>query len=54
MITVAVAGGSGKLGRTIVEVLTANPKYRTIALSRKVRAPKRLGLQSTGCPKSIG
>ncbi|KAI9839153.1 MAG: hypothetical protein M1819_003146 [Sarea resinae] len=35
MVTVAVAGGTGKLGLTIVEVLKANPKHKVIVLSRK-------------------
>jgi dTDP-4-dehydrorhamnose reductase len=37
MVTVAVAGGTGQLGLTIVEVLKQNSSLRVIALSRKVR-----------------
>jgi NAD dependent epimerase/dehydratase family enzyme len=37
MVTLPVAGGTGKLGLTIVEVLKQNPKHKVIILSRKVR-----------------
>ena len=37
MPTVAVAGGTGKLGRTIVEMLLENPGYNVVVLSRQVR-----------------
>jgi nucleoside-diphosphate-sugar epimerase len=37
MPTIAVAGGTGHLGLTIVEVLKENPGCRVIVLSRKVR-----------------
>lgn len=35
MVTVAVAGGTGRIGLTIVEHLQKNPRYRVIVLSRK-------------------
>jgi hypothetical protein len=40
MVVVAVAGGTGGVGRTIVETLLHNPRYKTIVLARKVRYPK--------------
>ena len=36
MVTVAVAGGTGNVGRTFVDVLKENPKHNVIVLSRKV------------------
>lgn len=39
MVVVAVAGGTGGVGRTIVETLRQNPRYKTIVLARKVRYP---------------
>jgi len=36
MVNVAVAGGAGKLGLTIVEHLKENSKHNVIVLSRKV------------------
>jgi nucleoside-diphosphate-sugar epimerase len=36
METIAVAGGTGKLGLTIAETLQENPEYSVIVLSRKV------------------
>lgn len=36
MVKVAVAGGTGGLGRTIVDELEANPHYDYIILSRGV------------------
>ncbi|KIX93964.1 uncharacterized protein Z520_10301 [Fonsecaea multimorphosa CBS 102226] len=35
MVTVAVAGGTGDLGRTIVDALKASPKHQVIVLARK-------------------
>ncbi|PVH81493.1 NAD(P)-binding protein [Cadophora sp. DSE1049] len=35
MVNVAVAGGTGKVGKTIVEVLKANPKHKVFILSRE-------------------
>ena len=37
MVTVAIAGGTGKIGLTIAEVLKENLKHKVIVLSRKVR-----------------
>jgi nucleoside-diphosphate-sugar epimerase len=34
---VAVAGGSGGLGRAIIDALKASSKYEPLILSRKVR-----------------
>lgn len=36
MVTVAVAGGAGNLGRNIVDALKENPKHTVIVLVRKV------------------
>lgn len=37
MTTVAVAGGLGDLGRTLIDgILQVNPRHRVIALTRKV------------------
>ncbi|KAJ5605150.1 hypothetical protein N7510_010304 [Penicillium lagena] len=35
MVRVAIAGGTGKLGKTIVEVLSQNQKHNVIVLTRK-------------------
>ncbi|KAL0934393.1 NmrA-like family protein [Colletotrichum truncatum] len=43
MVNIAVAGGTGDVGRTIVEVISSNPKNKIFTLSRKVKinpAPK--------------
>lgn len=37
MITVAVAGGAGNVGRTIVDALEKSPEYEVIVLTRKVQ-----------------
>lgn len=37
MSVIAVAGGTGNVGRTIVETLATSPSYRVIVLGRKVR-----------------
>jgi len=36
MVKVAVAGGTGSVGRTIVDALKENPKHEVIVLARKV------------------
>jgi NAD(P)-dependent dehydrogenase (short-subunit alcohol dehydrogenase family) len=36
MVTVAVAGGTGGIGRTIVEELVRQGKHQVLILSRKV------------------
>lgn len=36
MVTVAVAGGSGNVGRTIVDALRKSPEHDVIVLTRKV------------------
>jgi uncharacterized protein YbjT (DUF2867 family) len=36
MITVAIAGGTGGIGKTIVEELARQNKYKIVVLSRKV------------------
>lgn len=37
MSTIAVAGGTGGIGKTIVEALLQEPKYRVIVLTQSVR-----------------
>lgn len=37
MVTVAVAGGTGSVGRTIVDALLLSGKHDVVVLSRKVR-----------------
>lgn len=37
MSIIAVAGGTGKLGRAIVEALVAEGKHKALILSREVR-----------------
>jgi NAD(P)-dependent dehydrogenase (short-subunit alcohol dehydrogenase family) len=39
MITVAVAGGTGGIGKTIVEELARGKKYNIVVLSRNVSHP---------------
>jgi NAD(P)-dependent dehydrogenase (short-subunit alcohol dehydrogenase family) len=36
MITVVVAGGTGGIGKTIVQALVREDKYNVVVLSRKV------------------
>jgi nucleoside-diphosphate-sugar epimerase len=36
MVTVAVAGGTGDLGRTIVDALKESPNHKVIVLARQV------------------
>jgi uncharacterized protein YbjT (DUF2867 family) len=38
MVTVAVAGGTGNVGGTIVDALKKSPKHDVIVLTRKVTA----------------
>lgn len=37
MTVIAVAGGTGGVGKTLVERLLLEPKYQVIVLSRSVR-----------------
>lgn len=39
MVNVAVAGGTGGVGRTIIDALKGNPKHKAIILSRTVSLP---------------
>jgi NAD(P)-dependent dehydrogenase (short-subunit alcohol dehydrogenase family) len=41
MAVIAVAGGTGKLGRAIVEALVAEGKHKALILSREVRGPRQ-------------
>jgi NAD dependent epimerase/dehydratase family enzyme len=36
MVNIAIAGGTGNIGQTLVEVLKESPKHKVIVLSRKV------------------
>lgn len=36
MVTVAVAGGTGKVGRTLVEAIVAAGEHKVVILSREV------------------
>lgn len=38
MVTVAVAGGTGGIGSTIVDILRQNPRHKMVILTRKVRS----------------
>jgi nucleoside-diphosphate-sugar epimerase len=38
MSVIAVAGGTGKLGRTIVEAILEQGKHRVVVLARLVRS----------------
>lgn len=40
MPTVAIAGGTGSIGRTILEAVVADGKFSAFVLSRKVRSLK--------------
>ena len=37
MVNVAVVGGTGRLGRTVVEVLQEHHEHSVVVLGRKVR-----------------
>lgn len=39
MTVIAVAGGSGGVGKTLVERLVQEPKFKVIVLSRQVQEP---------------
>ena len=47
MVVVAVAGGTGAVGRTIVHALLASGQHKVFVLSRDV---SRHGYQSIGAP----
>ena len=40
MKVIAVAGGTGHVGRTIVETLVQSPSFKVIVLGRKVNLPR--------------
>lgn len=42
MSVIAVAGGTGKLGRAIVDALVSEGKHTTVVLAREVREPCRV------------
>ena len=44
MVNVAIAGGTGHIGRTIVDVLGEDPGHKAIILSRKVSSTSMVGL----------
>lgn len=41
MVNVAIAGGTGAVGRTLVEVLASQDKHHAIILTRKVLPKSR-------------
>jgi NAD dependent epimerase/dehydratase family enzyme len=41
MVTVAIAGATGHIGKAILDVLKKNQAHKVIALSRKVLAIRR-------------
>lgn len=43
MVTVAVAGGAGNVGRSIVDALKESPNHKVIVLSRKVSSRQNIG-----------
>ena len=45
MVQVAIAGGTGNLGRTLVDALVANGKHQVFVLSRQVRTDQVFGSQ---------
>lgn len=45
---IAVAGGTGNLGRTIVEAIVADGKFEVVILGRKVRLIDLLVLIAVG------
>lgn len=47
MITIAVAGGTGGIGRTIVDELIRQTKYEVLIFSRTVRSPMMRKLDAT-------
>lgn len=47
MVVVAVAGGTGNVGRTIVETLLQSNKHQVIVLARKVSLGVNSGLLSS-------
>jgi uncharacterized protein YbjT (DUF2867 family) len=44
MVTVAIAGGTGGVGRTIVEELVGQDKHQVLILSRKVQTREFVNL----------
>lgn len=55
MVVVAVAGGTGKLGRAIVEALVSDGRHDVLILARAVSHARRpfYGLISHPCPKKV-
>jgi NAD dependent epimerase/dehydratase family enzyme len=46
MVTIAVAGGTGNIGRTICDALKGSTKHKTIILARKVYILSLFGFQN--------
>lgn len=44
MVTVAIAGGTGGVGRTIIEELVGQDKHEVLILSRKVQIQEFINL----------
>lgn len=49
MVNVAIAGGTGAVGRTLVEVLASQEKHHAIILTRKVFTQEPYKKKSTRC-----
>lgn len=47
MVNVAIAGGNGSIGRTIVEVLNTHPHHDVFVLTRNVRVSSGLSESNT-------
>ena len=49
MVTVAIAGGTGKIGHAITDALKESPRHKVIVLARKVclRGQSVPGAQAT-------
>lgn len=47
MVNVAIAGGTGAIGRTLIEVLSTQTKHQAFILSRKAPSPEETPLAPT-------
>ncbi|EXF76782.1 hypothetical protein CFIO01_05076 [Colletotrichum fioriniae PJ7] len=47
MVNVAIAGGTGAVGRTLIEVLATQTKHQAFVLSRKAPGPEEIPLAPT-------
>lgn len=42
MVNVAIAGGTGAVGKTLIEVMASQTKHQAVVLTRKVLTPARI------------